>query len=183
VTTMFLRLAVADLFLHGIGGAKYDEATDEICQRFFGAAPPAFATFSGTLRLPIDHPPGTADDVRRLRTLLRELRFHPERMIDMHALPSADQKRAAAAAESKVAWLSLPKSPIAAALRHRGIGAANEALQEFLAADRARLQWELADAAAEARANRVLDSREYAFCLFPLPLLEHFLLDFTPQAL
>jgi hypothetical protein len=183
VTTMFLRLAVADLFLHGIGGAKYDEATDEICKRFFGASPPAYATISGTLRLPIDHPPGTADDVRRLRHMLRELRFHPEGMIDMAALPPGEQKLAAAAAESKATWLKLPKTPIAAGLRHRGIGAANDALQEFLARDRARLQWELADATAQVRANRVLDSREYAFCLFPLALLEQFLLDFTAKAL
>jgi hypothetical protein len=30
VTTMFTRIALADLFIHGIGGAKYDEATDSI---------------------------------------------------------------------------------------------------------------------------------------------------------
>ena len=44
-TTMFSRLFASDLFLHGIGGAKYDQLNDEIMRRFFGiAVPPAFMT-------------------------------------------------------------------------------------------------------------------------------------------
>ena len=31
---------LSDLFIHGIGGAKYDELTDEIIRRFFGIEPP-----------------------------------------------------------------------------------------------------------------------------------------------
>ena len=34
-TTMYLRLAMGDLFLHGIGGAKYDQLTDRIIEHFF----------------------------------------------------------------------------------------------------------------------------------------------------
>jgi len=40
-TTMFARLLLADLFVHGIGGAKYDELTDEIIAEFFGLEQPA----------------------------------------------------------------------------------------------------------------------------------------------
>ncbi len=35
-TTLFARLCLADLFVHGIGGAKYDEMTDRLIARFFG---------------------------------------------------------------------------------------------------------------------------------------------------
>ena len=35
-TTMFSRFLLGDLFIHGIGGAKYDELGDEIARRFFG---------------------------------------------------------------------------------------------------------------------------------------------------
>jgi hypothetical protein len=54
-TTLFARLVLGDLFLHGIGGAKYDQVTDQIVRLFFGFEPPEFATISATLRLPIAH--------------------------------------------------------------------------------------------------------------------------------
>jgi hypothetical protein len=41
---------------------------------------------------------------------------------------------------------------------------------------------ELAAAAQRERASRVLQSREYAFCLYPQPELEQFLLDFAGPA-
>src|SRR5262249_45745914 len=33
--TLFARMFVADLFIHGIGGGKYDELTDAIARRFY----------------------------------------------------------------------------------------------------------------------------------------------------
>ena len=55
-TTMFCRFLLGDLFIHGIGGAKYDELGDAIARRFFGIEPPGFLTLSMTLwlGLPID---------------------------------------------------------------------------------------------------------------------------------
>ena len=47
-TTLFARLVLGDLFLHGIGGAKYDQVTDQIVRLFFGFEPPEFATISAT---------------------------------------------------------------------------------------------------------------------------------------
>src|SRR5262249_37449043 len=40
--TLFARLFLADLFVHGLGGGKYDELTDAIIRRFHGIEPPAF---------------------------------------------------------------------------------------------------------------------------------------------
>ena len=42
VTTLWARLALGDLFIHGIGGAKYDRVTDLLMERFFGLHPPGF---------------------------------------------------------------------------------------------------------------------------------------------
>src|SRR3989339_154945 len=53
-TTMFSRLFFSDVFIHGIGGAKYDTITDEIIKEFFGIDPPGFVTVSATLFLPLD---------------------------------------------------------------------------------------------------------------------------------
>ncbi len=181
ITTMFIRLALADVFVHGIGGAKYDEATDEIARRFFGSAPPRFAAITGTLRLPIDHPQASADDVRRLRLELRELTFHPERQIDLTDDGNGADRQASNVAELiavKRQWVNTPKQAETAAARHQGIVAANAALQEFVSGKRAVLERQLASATARLRSNRVLDSREYASCLFPRELLQNFFLDF-----
>jgi hypothetical protein len=51
--TMFLRLLVADLFVHGIGGGRYDQITDRLIRAHFaGLQPPAFAVTTATLYLP-----------------------------------------------------------------------------------------------------------------------------------
>ena len=50
---MFARLFLCDLFIHGIGGAKYDQMTDAIIERFFGFAPPDYLTVTATAKLPI----------------------------------------------------------------------------------------------------------------------------------
>src|SRR5262249_56991840 len=63
--TLFARLFLADLFIHGIGGAKYDELTDEIIRRFYGFAPPAYMVLSATLRLPFPIFPATPEHCRR----------------------------------------------------------------------------------------------------------------------
>ena len=36
ITTLWARLVLGDLFLHGIGGAKYDQVTDLLIERFSG---------------------------------------------------------------------------------------------------------------------------------------------------
>lgn len=50
--TMFVRLALADLFVHGIGGGRYDQVADLIIASFFGIEPPVFAVTTATLYFP-----------------------------------------------------------------------------------------------------------------------------------
>lgn len=50
--TTFCRLFLADLFLHGIGGGRYDQVTDRTIQTFFHTPPPAFAVATATLYHP-----------------------------------------------------------------------------------------------------------------------------------
>jgi len=52
-TTMFCRLFVADVFIHGIGGAAYDRVTDRIIREFIGIEPPPYIVCSATVRLPL----------------------------------------------------------------------------------------------------------------------------------
>jgi hypothetical protein len=51
--TTFLRLLVADQFVHGIGGGRYDQVTDLLIARHFGLTPPKFSVTTATLRFPL----------------------------------------------------------------------------------------------------------------------------------
>ena len=99
MTTLFARLLLGDLFVHGIGGAKYDQVTDLLIARFFGLEPPGYLTVTATLRLPIAHEEPTLDDRRLIDSRLRELAYHPER----HANRDCTVPAARIAMESKTA--------------------------------------------------------------------------------
>ncbi len=77
--TLFVRLCLADGFIHGIGGGKYDEVTDSIIQRFFGLKPPAYAVVSATLRLPITRFFVTIDDEHNCQRQVRDWEWNPQR--------------------------------------------------------------------------------------------------------
>lgn len=50
--TMFMRLLLVDQFIHGIGGARYDQVTDRIIHTYFAVDPPAFSVATATLYFP-----------------------------------------------------------------------------------------------------------------------------------
>jgi hypothetical protein len=172
ITTLFARLAFADLFVHGIGGAKYDEAMEAICRNYFGVDLPPLAVATGTLRLPIERRQAPAASPAELRRELRRLHWHGERFAEAAASP---------AAAAKAEWLAAEKTPDNAARRHAELAAANDSLRTLLVERRRECEARLASALADQRADRVLQSREYAFCLFPRERLRQFLLDSAPD--
>jgi hypothetical protein len=165
LTTLFARVVLADLFLHGIGGAKYDELTDLLISRFFDLPPPPYQVLSATLRLPIERPKVETQDVRRVDSLLRELTYHPEVHAHNGAGPPDDSF--ARLADEKRRWVSTPLTPEIARPRHVALRALNESLQPWVAGLRSKLLSEREQLTKLARADQVLASREYAFCLFP----------------
>ena len=82
ITTLWARLVLGDLFLHGIGGAKYDQVTDALICGFFGLRPPGFMVLSATLHLPIQRPTADVERPKDIAAELRRLVYHPERYID-----------------------------------------------------------------------------------------------------
>jgi hypothetical protein len=166
-TTLFARIILSDLFLHGIGGAKYDQVTDEIARAFFGFQPPAFAAVSATLRLPIAAGHAEARRERSCGEQLRELRFHPDRVLSRDGKPLANQPAIREIVSTKRHWVQVPKTPQNARERHLAIEAANEALQPFVADRRQAIAEHCEELQQLISASKILDSREYAFPLFP----------------
>jgi hypothetical protein len=177
ITTLAARLIFGDLFIHGIGGAKYDRLTDAIICRFFGIEPPAYMVVSGTLRLPIEREPASLAELRKVQSQLRELDFHPERYLNGQPTGDAgDDDSAAHWIAVKETRIAAPFAPLEARARCRAIRAANEHLQPFIAAERAELTMRLASLQRALRAEAILSSREYSFCLHPEQNLRQFLL-------
>lgn len=172
ITTLWARLVLGDLFLHGIGGAKYDQVTDAIIARFFGVAPPAILVISATLKLPIVRQRVTADDVRQVRRRLRELTWHPEHALDWDTL--CDRAAAEALVAVKRRWIETPQTPENARTRFREIRRINAALQAWLQQKRQALESRRAQLLEALRGEAILGSREYAFCLYPAEMLHDF---------
>jgi hypothetical protein len=182
-TTLFARLCLSDLFIHGIGGSKYDEITDRIITRFFGLPAPRFLTLSCTLHLPIGRPfDVTADDERQLRERLRDLTYNADRHLadsgpefaalaaEKRALIIQEHRRERGGTRSKRRDRSPENRP-----RFRRLREINARLSESAAARRDQLEGELQAVRSELAANRILQSREFPFVLYPEDKLRQFL--------
>jgi len=171
ITTMFARLMLGDLFVHGIGGAKYDQVTDAIIARFFGLEAPAYLTATATLRLPIPHHVVSSADATRAQQDLRELEFHPERYLTGRLNDPAIRDTVTA----KQRWITTSVTRENARIRCRAIREANEALQPHLAERRADLIARRDFIDVTLPSATLLNSREYAFCLYPADPLKSLL--------
>jgi hypothetical protein len=188
-TTMFARVFASDLFIHGIGGAKYDELTDAIVRRFYGIEPPGYLVLSATLRLPIDRAAVGADELRAVNQRLREFVFHPERYIaddrrhdSLACSPNAKTATVLEWIREKQRWIAEPQTRANARIRCRAIRGINDCLQSALEKERVQASGERAQIMQALAAEQVLAAREYAFCLYPSSQLQNFLLEICPSS-
>ena len=178
LTTLFARLVLADLFIHGIGGAKYDQLTDELIRGFFGLEPPSYLVISATLHLATPTSSVMPDEMRRLDRELRDLEYHPERYLaGLHSWAGApvDVERWLSL---KARWLSTEQTRENGRERCHAIRAANEALQAWIEPRRRELARHRQESLRQLRSAGALTSREYAFCLYPADSLRENLLAF-----
>ncbi len=163
--TMFFRIFAGDIFIHGIGGAKYDVVTDEVIRLFFREEAPAYVTLSATLYLPLRARPTEPADIGKLKMLLRDMKWNPDRH------PSG-----VAEADEELAAFSRAKTELIAR-----DAATRQARQEKFHAIRALNRWmrrlvegqieavaaRLDRAEQDLRFNAVVRDRDYPFCLYP----------------
>jgi hypothetical protein len=171
ITTMYARLFLSDLFIHGIGGAKYDELTDAIIRRFFGVEPPAFMTVTGTVRLPIPRPAVSAADVRSVKQLIREIRFHPERFVNDASPALRESATQFAAQKQELLRQHQFHFRGAAPEEFRALDDLNRQLSLLLTDVEIRLRDELKTTEQDYQTARILGSREFSFVLHPADTL------------
>ena len=179
VTTLVARLVVADVFVHGIGGAAYDGITDEVVRRLTGCDPPRHAVVSGTLRLPIERTfPGfdaadPAADLAAVHRDLRDVAYHPERHLGPADLLASGVRELVV---EKRRWIETVPTPALAQRRCRAIRSTNERLGRHVQDVQAALRDRIGPLTAAIRSRSVLESRGYPWCFFPEKTLKNFLL-------
>ena len=188
-TTLFTRLCLADLFVHGIGGAKYDEMTDRILVQFFGLPAPKFLTLSATAWLPFASPhDDTPTDATRLRTMLRELNQNPQRHIPPEKWAASrslieEKERLIAEqhqVETNVRSGSRPQH-LGGRTRYRRLPQINRELADFTQPQQREIQAELAAVEQRLAANVVLKCREFSFCLYPATRIAKMIADLDAE--
>ena len=160
-TTMFARLMLGDLFVHGIGGAKYDELGDEVVRGFFRVEPPGFLTLSMTSWLGLGLDPASPERLHEVDRLLRDLTFNPDRHLEGELTPDI------------LGWVEAKRSAIAGPVETRGqrlarfaaIRRSNEALQPLVREQRERLLAERTRLRDGLRRNALARNREYSLVL------------------
>jgi hypothetical protein len=163
--TLWARLLLADLFIHGIGGAKYDRITDELIRRYFRVEPPAMACVSATLRLPLACARMDDQVVYRAQRSVRDVRYNPERYLPNGAVDALAAQKHALVAESQRLRRNAPQEHRARRALFLHIRELNA---EMLAADRAlvgRLVDELRSAETAAARRAVAEHRAFFFAM------------------
>jgi hypothetical protein len=161
-TTMFSRFLLGDLFIHGIGGAKYDELGDEIARRYLGIEPPGFLALSMTTWLGLPRDGTTPEELLALERCLRDLRFNPDRYLGE---PFSEEIRTLIRAKQEAITRPVGSRRERVA-RCRAIRACNEAMQAWVGAIRDDLVESRSRMRNRLRSNRIARNREFSFVLY-----------------
>ncbi len=174
--TLFARVFFADAFLHGIGGAKYDEMTDRLITQLFGLAPPSYLTVTATHRLPLGGWKVTPSDVATLKHRLWDFDHTPERHVSSEAFAAEfaellTEKQQLIGEQHAQDVLDRHDPHRASRAdnnqRRHHLRAISLRLAEIANITRETLIAEIDTAESRLAANAILDSREFSFCLFP----------------
>ena len=160
-TTLFSRCLLGDLFVHGIGGAKYDELGDEIARRFFGIQPPGFLTVSMTLWLGLPADTTSPADLAAIERALRSLRFNPDRHLSE---PMRDEVRSLVRAKHEAIAASVSTRRERKA-RRLAIRRCNDALAPWVSPAHDNLLNFRSEVRRRLRSNRIARNREFSFVL------------------
>jgi len=166
--TLFTRMFVADLFIHGVGGGRYDQVTDEVARAYFGVTPPPFVVASLTVYLPLGAHVVTDAEVEEATMALNRLTHNPDQMLADVEFDSAEEASAAEALASEKAALvaaiaGAGSDKKAIGLRIREVNTELSALMEPI---RVQLRDALDRLVQMRETSEILTDRTYPFCFW-----------------
>jgi hypothetical protein len=165
-TTLYSRLFLADVFLHGIGGGKYDEVTDTLINSFFGLEPPQYMVVTATLHLPLPRHPHAAEELANLHRRERDLWYNPQRHLAADASPLLAERRVAVAASQA--------THVDRVDRFHRLQRINEQLRPLVDGELVAARSRIERLQMEADDDRIAAGRDYPFPLYPEVTLRDF---------
>ncbi len=177
--TLYNRLFISDLFIHGFGGAKYDLVTDEIIREFFKVEPPHFLVASLTLHLNFKSSPGTFDSkIPALKKKIRDLEFNPERYVEELSLSKKEEIRIGKLVGKKIELLKKIKG-VSSSVEKREISEEIKAINNFIVEEIIPLKYELnrkiEKEEEKVKQAKVYTFREFPYCFFSVKTLRNLL--------
>ena len=175
-TTMFSRLFFSDVFIHGIGGAKYDIITDEIIKEFFGIDPPGFVTVSATLFLPLDV---YGLDIKVLQELQRtdsDMCYNPERYASKETQSEPAFMNRVKEKQRLLKIMGVSNTDVKRRYFRR-IKELNKLMLSQIHTELQKKQREINTIRDKLIYNEVVRFREYPICLYPTKMLKDYLLN------
>ena len=177
--TLYNRLFIADLFIHGIGGAKYDMVTDGIIKEFFKVEPPYFITISATLLLDLkSFYSSIGPSIPLLKKKLRDFNFNPENFIPNIGLLGNDKFGVRPLIKRKIELIKKIKvsaAPIEKKEISKEISQINHAIKEKLLPLKIELNEKLVIEEKKEKQAEIYNFREYPFCFFSAKELRNLL--------
>ncbi len=170
-TTMFLRMAMCDLFIHGIGGGLYDQLTDQIIRDLWQTDAPRFVVATATCYLPLEPLPTGTCSIKESQLSLRNWRFTPERTLH----PQPNDLAGLALLETKRKLLDDIPSGQDKTIWHQQIVSLNEAIREHFANQGELVRQQYENATEWEREHAIATNREFSFALHPSELIDKLL--------
>ena len=171
ILSAFTRLLVSDLFVHGIGGAKYDEMTEDFARRFWGTPLPAACCISATAYLPLPLSDISDKTLAQIRRNRRDLHFNPQR--HLANLPSTLlERRTSLIQQSRALRRARPADRAARRRVFLELREVNHALLHSDPEQAAALERGWRDVERRARCDRIARDREVFFALHPRRVIE-----------
>ena len=175
-TTMFSRLFFSDVFIHGIGGAKYDTITDEIIKEFFGIDPPGFVTISATLYLPLDAYDSDERELYDIQRNIDDMSYNPERYAPQKTRNEPEFMNRVKEKQGLLKMMAVGNADEKGRY-FRQIKELNKLMLTQINPELKKKQMEINIARDKLAYNEVVKFREFPVCLYPMKVLRGYLLN------
>jgi arsenate reductase-like glutaredoxin family protein len=168
--TMYSRMFFSDLFIHGIGGAKYDLITDEIVREFFGVEPPEYATISATLHLPYEPLNVSKEDVIALKHVIKDMGYNPDRYASDEIMEDSEMRSMVREKKELIAKESHDAKE--KHLTFDRIKQLNSLMKEKISPLIKEKEKEMENLEMRLKYNAITTNREYPFCIYPESMMQ-----------
>ncbi|MBI5678036.1 MAG: hypothetical protein HZC52_06010 [Planctomycetes bacterium] len=175
-TTMFSRLFFSDVFIHGIGGAKYDTITDEIIKEFFGIDPPGFVTISATLYLPLDAYDLDERVLYDIQRNIDDMSYNPERYAPQKTRNEPEFMNRVKEKQGLLKMMAVGNADEKGRY-FRQIKELNKLMLTQINAELKKKQMEANIVRDKLAYNEVVKFREFPVCLYPMKVLRGYVLN------